>query len=86
MDKTDSFTEIYLWNVNMDRLIRVLDRLELHSICFRQELKLYAIRLQEIRAGLNATFAEVIAARERADEYRYRCWRTAAEKRMPRAN
>ena len=86
MDKTDSLREICLWNLNMDRLIRVLDRLELHSICSRQGLKLYAIRLQEIRAGLNADFAEVMAARERADEYRYWCWRTAAERQKERPN
>jgi len=86
MDKTDAFTEIYLWNLNMDRLIRVLDRLELHSICPRRELKLYAIRLQEIRAGLNATFAEVMAARERADEYRYWFWRTMLERRAQQPN
>ena len=86
MDKTDAFTETYLWNLNMDRLIRVLDRLEPHSICSRRELKLYAIRLQEIRAGLNATFAEVMAARERADEHRYWCWRTAAERKPEQLN
>lgn len=86
MDKTDSFTEIYLWNLNMDRLLRVLDRLELHAIRTRPELKLYAIRLQEIRSGLNADFAEVMAARERADEYRYWFWRTAAERQRDRAN
>ena len=86
MDKTDAFTEVYLWNLNMDRLIRVLDRLELHSICSRQELKLFAIRLQEIRAGLNATFTEAIAARERADEYRYWFWRTAAERKPEQLN
>jgi len=31
MSKADSFTEIYLRNLNMDRLIRVLQRLEIHS-------------------------------------------------------
>ena len=86
MNNTDAFTEIYLWNLNIDRLIRVLDRLQVHAIRPERELKLYALRLQEIRAGLNADFGEVMAARERADEYRYWCWRTAAEKQTPRAN
>ena len=86
VDKTDSFAQIYLWNLHMDRLIRVLSRLELHSIDSPRELKLYALRLQEIRAELNASFLEVVAARERADAYRYWFWRTAAEKQEKRPN
>jgi hypothetical protein len=86
MKKADLYTEIYLWNLNMDRLIRVLERLEPHGIRSERELKAYAIRLEEIRAGMNADFAEVMIARERADEYRYWCWRTAFEKQRQRAN
>jgi len=86
MSKVDAFTEIYLWNLNMDRLIRVLQRLELHSIRSRRELKAYAIRLEEIRAGLNADFAEVMSARERADEFRFWTWRIALEKQTKPVN
>lgn len=86
MNKADFFTEIYLWNLNMDRLIRVLQRLELHSIRSQRELRAYAIRLEEIRAGLNADFAEAMAARERADEFRFRTWRTALEKQTKPVN
>jgi len=86
MSKVDAFTEIYLWNLNMDRLIRVLQRLELHSIRSRRELKAYAIRLEEIRAGLNADFAEVMVARERADEFRFWTWRIALEKQTKPVN
>jgi hypothetical protein len=46
--KSDAYTEIYLWNLNLDRLIRVLRRLELQSIRPKQELKAY-----ELRAGGN---------------------------------
>ncbi len=80
MTKSDLFTEIHLWNLNVDRLIRVLQRLELHSIRSQRELKAYGIRLEEIRAGLNADFAETMAARERADEFRFWTLRTALEK------
>jgi len=80
------FTEIYLWNLNMDRLIRVLQRLELHSIRSQRELKAYAIRLEEIRAGLNADFAEAMAVRERGDEFRFYTWRTAMEKETKPVN
>ena len=86
MNKADFFTEIYVWNLNMDRLIRVLRRLEPHSIRSQRELRAYAVRLEEIRAGLNADFAEVMVARERADEYRFWSWRTALERQKERPN
>ena len=86
MTKADVYTEIYLWNLNMDRLIRILQRLEIHSTRSQRELKAYAIRLEEIRAGLNADFAEVMAARERADEFRFQNWRIALEKQRERPN
>jgi hypothetical protein len=80
------FTEIYLWNLNTDRLIRVLQRLEIHSFSSKRKLRVYAIRLEEIRAGLNADFAERMAARERADEFRFRAWRTTSEKQTKPVN
>ncbi len=86
MTKADAYTEIYLWNLNMDRLIRVLQRLELHSTRSQRELKAYAIRLEEIRAGLNADFADVMAVRERADEFRFQSWRIALERQKERTN
>jgi len=86
MTKADAYTEIYLWNLNMDRLIRVLQRLEFHSTRSQRELKAYAIRLEEIRAGLNADFADVMAVRERADEFRFQSWRIALERQKERTN
>lgn len=86
MTKTDAYIEICLWNQNMDRLVRVLERLELHCIRSRRELRAYALRLEEIRAGLNADFAEAMAAWERADEFRFWYWRTAMERQKERAN
>ena len=86
MLKADVYTEIYLWNLNIDRLIRVLQRLEPHSIRLQRELKAYAIRLEEIRAGVNADFAEVMVARERADEFRFWTWRIVLEKQTKLPN
>jgi hypothetical protein len=43
-------------------------------------LKAYEVRLEEIRAGLNATFSEAMAARERVDENRLWTQRIALEK------
>jgi len=79
MTKSDAYAEIYLWNLNIDRLIRVLQRLKLQSICPKQEQKIYELRLEEIRAALNAAFSETMSARERADEFRLRSWRSAVE-------
>jgi len=79
--KEDAYAEIYLWNRHVDRLVRVLQRLESSSICPKQELKAYEIRLEEIRAGLNADFAQNKAARERSDETRLRLQRAALEKK-----
>ena len=70
----------------MDRLLRLLQHLELHNIRSRRELRAYAIRLEEIRAGLNADFAEAMAAWERADEFRYWYWRTSLEKQTKPVN
>ena len=58
--KMDAFAEMFLWNRNIDGLIRVLQRLEPLSIRPKQEMKAYEIRLEEIRAGLNADFAEAM--------------------------
>jgi len=77
--KVDLFAELFLWNRNVDGLIRVLQRLDRFSIVGKQERKAYQVRLEEIRAGLNADFAEAIAKRERDDEIRLRCQRTAWE-------
>lgn len=84
--KMDAYAEMYLWNRNIDGLIRVLERLEPFSIRTKQQLKAYEIRLEEIRAGLNADFSETMAARERADEFRLWNWRTALERQTERPN
>ena len=86
MTKSDAYTEIYLWNLNMDHLIRILRRLELQALRPKQELKAYDLRLEEIRASLNAGFAETMAARERADEIRLWSWRIALERHTEPVN
>ncbi len=77
--KMDAYAEMFLWNRNIDGLIRVLQRLDRFSIVRKQERKAYEVRLEEIRAGLNAHFAEAIAERERNDETRLRRQRSAWE-------
>jgi len=78
--KVDAYAEMYLWNRNVDRLVRVLQRLESFSIRPKQEMKAYEVRLEEIRAALNSDFTETLATRERADQWRLNRQRIALEK------
>ncbi len=68
--KEERYAEIYLWNRSVDRLIRILQRMQTLSILPRQKMKAYEVRLEEIRAALNADFTEATATRERADQWR----------------
>jgi hypothetical protein len=79
--RSDGYGEMFLWNRELDRLRRVLQRLESASIWSRHEMKAYKVRLEEIRAGLNADFAEAMAARERGEQSRLRRQRSAWENR-----
>jgi hypothetical protein len=79
--KQDAYGEMYLANRNVDRLVRVLQRLETAAIGTKQEMKTHEGRLEEIRAGLNADFAEAMAKRGRDDHGRLARQRAAWEKR-----
>ncbi len=69
--KSDIFTEIFLWNKNVDSLIRVLQRMEALGLWSRQEMTQFETRLEELRAHLNADFGQRISSRERLDQRRY---------------
>ena len=79
--KLDAYAEIYLWNKNVDALIRVLQRIEALGVRSRQEMKVHEIRLEEIRARLNADFMVAMLVRESADHWRLRGERTGWEMR-----
>src|SRR5438132_13597171 len=68
--KADSFGEIFLWNREMDCLIRVLQRMESSGMLCKHEMKVYKVQLEEARAGLNVDFAGRIATSERGDQSR----------------
>jgi hypothetical protein len=82
--KLDAYSEIYLWNKNVDALIRVLQRMEMLGIHSKEEMKVHELRLEEIRSALNADFAEAMFARERSDHLRLNERRSAWEQRNPR--
>lgn len=79
--KLDAYAEIYLWNKNVDALVRVLQRMEVLGVRSSQEMRVHEIRLEEIRAALNSDFAETMLARERADHWRLNRQRDAWEQK-----
>ena len=84
--KADSFGEIFLWNREMDCLIRVLQRRESSGILSKHEMRVYWVQLEEVRARLNADFAGRMAISERADQSRLKRQRTARERKAPERN
>ena len=86
MIKAGGYSEIFLWNRNTDRLIRVLQRMESIGILSKQEMKVYEVRLEEVRAALNAHFSGAMATRERDDLSRFKRQRTAWENTSRKPN
>jgi hypothetical protein len=75
----DANAEIFLWNKNVDSLIRVLQRMDALGILPRQDLNAHEVRLEELRAAVNADFTETMTMRERADQSRLKEQRVAWE-------
>ena len=84
--KADGYSEIYLWNRDVDRLIRVLQRMESIGILTKQGMKVYEVQVEEVRAALNAHFSGAMATRERDDHSRIKRQRTAWEKTNTKPN
>ena len=84
--KADGYSEIFLWNRNADGLIRVLQRMESIGILSKQEMKVYEVRLEEVRAALNAHFSGAMATREQDDHSRFKRQRTAWENTNTKPN
>jgi hypothetical protein len=79
MMKADGYSKMFLWNRNADRLIRVLQRMESIGILSKQDMKIYEVQLEEVRAALNADFSAAMATREQDDQSRFKRQRTAWE-------
>lgn len=77
--KADIYTEIFLFNKNVDSLVRVLQRMEALGVWSRREMTAYEVRVEELRASLNADFAERISVKERFDQRRFESQRLAME-------
>ena len=86
MIKADEYSELFLWNRNADRLIRVLQRMESIRILSKRDMKVYEVQLEEVRAALNAHVSEVLATRERDDHSRLKRQRSAWENENTRPN
>ena len=77
--RTDIYAELYLWNKNVDSLIRVLERVEALPIVPAQALKECEIRLEELRSALNVRILETMLAREQTDHGRLSSQREALD-------
>ena len=84
--KLDAYSEIYLWNKNVDALIRVLQRMEMLGIQSKEKMKVHEVHLEEIRAALNAHVSDVLVTRERDDHSRLKRQRTAWENTNTKPN
>jgi len=69
--RTDIYIELYLWNKNVDSLIRVLQRIELLGISPKQLLQMHQTRLDELRSAFNADLLEALLTQEQANEERF---------------
>ena len=50
------------------------------GILSKQNMKAYEVRVEEVRAALNAAFSAAMAIREREDQSRFKRQRTAWER------
>jgi hypothetical protein len=82
---TDIYAELYLWNRNIDSLIRVLQRIELLGICSKTFLKAEETRLEELRSDLNLRTIEALVQREQLDHWGFdkgsRAWRSSRDQK-----
>ena len=69
--RTDIYIELYLWNKNVDSLLRVLQRLRAFRILPEQTLKECEIRLEELGSALNVRLLETMLTREQTDHWRF---------------
>jgi hypothetical protein len=66
----DIYAELYLWNKNVDSILRVVQRLEALGIPAGQTPKEYEIRLEELRSALNIRVLETMLIHEQANYWR----------------
>ncbi len=77
--RTEIYTELYLWNKNVDSLLRVLQRLEALRILSGPSLKECEIRLEELRSVFNVRILEMMLTREQTDHWRFSGQREALD-------
>jgi hypothetical protein len=77
--RTDIYAELYIWNKNVDSLIRVLGRLQALGIVHAHALKGCGIRIEELRCVLNVRVLETMLAREQTDYKRFSSQREALD-------
>lgn len=65
--RSDIYAELYLWNKNVDEMIRLFECATDAGIWTLHKATRHAARLELLRAKLNADFSELMVLRERAN-------------------
>jgi len=76
------YESLFLWNHSVDQLVAVLRGLEKLPFADKRGLQCTQAEIEELRAGVNADFAEEIGERERRDQGRFWKQRRTYEKTL----
>jgi hypothetical protein len=68
--KADIYAELYLWNKNIDSVVRVLQRVEPLVAGSRELMGTLEIRVEELRSTLNVRVLDTLLRQERCDNWR----------------
>jgi hypothetical protein len=82
MMKADVCAQLGLLNRNVDEMIRLFQRATDAGVWTRQEARRHEIRIESLRAKLNADCKELMALRERANGPRLSTQNTPPRKKI----
>lgn len=83
---SDLYAELYLWNKDIDALLRVLERIEQLRVCPLSLLRAYHGELEALRSSANVEFLKTLLAYERIEQVRtdwQRKWRELVASAKP---
>jgi hypothetical protein len=75
------YESLFLWNQGVDQVVATLRSMEKLSCADKQSLQFAQVEIEEIRADVNADFAEELVDLERVDEGRFWKQKRAYEKK-----
>jgi hypothetical protein len=75
------YESLFLWNQGVDQVVAILRGMEKLSCADKQSLQFAQVEIEEVRADVNADFAEELVDLERVDEGRFWKQKHAYEKK-----